>query len=587
MQASLIVNTVADDIFLVDWSTRVRSCNVRTNEHGYESCEADLDLPFYEAFNYYQQYGPLKIKVSWGSYRIWEGRIEDPTQIAGDQSGLKITALGGWSAYNDIPYNALWSDTAYDNWTITNQKIRPGVGMADQAYKQDLNDRLYFTLEKNAVYANNSDFADIFYAIPHNSTRDIVGISFDLEFLLPTNWRLDLFGRNTDFSGTVALATFTGSGVIQLKSFNITFAGKQLVDFLLYNLTGANYTNTLETGDWYAVISNVRVVTTTTNRIDTTLTVARAAGTNVTATVGSNARMFVGQRLNISNAAGTVAESVIVLSLTSTNQFNATFANSYAIGDIVRAHVVYPDEVIKHAVTTLNAANPSEVNADQSLIQSQAIDLDQVRYVDQYPTEIINELIEKSDTTARRWVAMVYDGKRLIVRPRGSGTTWYTDIAEIEIARTLSALYNSVYAIYKGARDNYELRTAIAADALSVSNYGITRRKAINADTLSSVQAAFVRDTQLAATKDPIPRAKVTIDRLLDQYDNPYPLFFARTDDIIVLRNLPPTLGAAYDKLRTLVIAGTDYDMVADTITLDLELPIPDINVQIAQALKG
>lgn len=587
MQVSLIVNTVADDVFLVDWSTRVRSCNVRTNEHGYESCEADLDLPFYEAFNYYQQYGPLKIKVSWGSYRIWEGRIEDPTQIAGDQSGLKITALGGWSAYNDIPYSALWSDTAYDHWAIVTQKIRPGIGFADQAYKQDRNDRLYITLEKNAVYANNSDFASFFYAIPNASSRDIVGISFDLEFLLPTNWKIELFSRNIDFSGFTSLATFTGTGTVQVRSYNLTFTGKPLVDFLIYNLTGANYTNILETGDWYAVITNIRVVTSITNRIDTTFTVARAAGTNVTATVGSNARMFVGQRLNISNGAGTTAENVTVLSLTSTNQFNATFVNSYGIGDTVRAHVVYPDEIIAHTGKVLNLINPNEISTDQILIQSQAIDLDQARYVDQYPTEIINDLIAKSDTSARRWVAMVYDDKRLIVRPRGSGVTWYTDIAEIEIARTLSALYNSTYAIYKGAREEYELRTANNTDALSVSTYGITRRNAITIDTLSGTQAAFIRDTQLAAQKDPIPRAKVKIDRLLDQYDNPYPLFFARTDDILVLRNLPPTLGAAYDKLRTLVIAGTDYDMVAGTITLDLELPIPDINVQIAQALKG
>lgn len=590
MRAEITVTTVADNVWLADWSTRARSCNVRTNQHGFESLEIDLDLPFYEAFNYYQQFGPLKIRAAWGSYRIWEGRIEDPTQLAGDHSGLKVTALGAWSAFNDLPYSALWSDTAFDRWDLVDNRIRPGVGIAKDMYAIDMRDRLYVSLQKNATYGNATDYAELFYQIPNLlSSRDILGISFDIETNLPNNWRIELNTRNTDFTGVTNQLTITTTGAVIVRSYNFSFTGKPLIDFIIYNNTGGNYTNLGETGDFYVVMTNIRVVSSVANRIDTTFTVARAAGANVTATVGSNARMYVGQRLNISNAAGTVGESVTILSLTSTNQFNATFLNAYAIGDTVRAYVIYPDEVIKHLVAVYNVANTTEISNVTSAIQSQAIDIDLAVFEDQYMTEIINDMIALGDTSTRQWVALIYEDRQLLVRPRGSGQVWYTDVSELEIARSLAEMFNSVYTIYPNPNeagiDN--LRTAITTDPLSISKYGITRRKAYKVETSIYTQAATVRNTLLEAQKDPIPRATIKIDRIMDQYDNVYPLFMARADDILILRNLPPILGTTYDKIRSLVIVGTDYDMLSNTLSLDLELPIPQVEVQIAKALKG
>lgn len=587
MQMQLAIFNITTDAMIVDWSTRVTACRVRTNKHGYESCEATLQIPFLEAFNYYQQLGPLKLKVSWGgSYRVWEGRLEDPTQFVDTSSGLKITAFGGWVAYNDAPVTMLWSDSQVENWrelTTTDT-----VGSYSQRFEINLTNQLYMTARKGESF-DNTRLGLIGYVTPHLGTRQIVGISFDFEFQAPNaTWEFRVDRRNSAWGFVANDILIAGNGALISGSRNYTMTVTDNLTFgLYYNGVAAVFAG--ETGDCYFKITNVRIVTSAVNRIDITLTANRAAGANVTATVGSTARMFVGQRLTISNLAGTVGESVLVLSIGSATQFNASFVNAYVIGDIVRAHVIYPDEIMKDCVSILNALNPTQVASDTTLIQSQAIDIDQAIYEDEYPTDIINQLLARSDnqTTPRQWVAMVYDQQRLIVRPRGTGIAWFTDITSLEVVRTLTQLYNSVYAVYKDVSNKRNLRTASNTDATSVTKFQITRRKPVEVDTTSETQATKVRDSVLALQLDPIPRASIKVDRIFDIRGNPFPLFYIRADDTLTLRNLPPILGSAYDKIRVLVITRTDVDLIANTMTLELEIPMPDLSVQLAKALKG
>lgn len=586
MQIQLAIYTLAD-VLIADWSTRVRACTVRTGAHGYESCEADLALPFYEAFNYYQQLGPLKLKVVWGSYRVWEGRLEDPSQFAGTVSGLKITALGGWVAYNDAPIVALWSASRYDGWReITDTDT---AGSISQRFEVDTSNRLYMAARKGESF-DNAHLGMIGYVTPHLGARQITGISFDYEFKAPSaTWELRVDRRDSAWGFTANDITVVGNGLVKTgtRSYVMT-ATDNITVGMYYNGVAVVFAG--ETGDCYFKITNVRLVTTVTNRIDTTLTVNRAAGTNVTATVGSTTRMFVGQRLNVTNPAGTVGESVLVLSIGGATTFNATFVNGYVIGDIVRAHIVYPDEIIKDCVATLNTLNPTQVASGVDLIQNQAIDLDQVIYEDEYPAEIINQLLAKSDnqTPPRQWVALVYDDRQLIVRPRGSGVSWYADVNTLEVVRTLTQLYNSVYGVYSDAANKRNLRTAVNTDAASVLKFQITRRKAIQIDTSDSTQATNIRDSVLALQLDPIPRASIKLDRIFDEYGFPYPLFSIRADDTLTIRNLPPVLTSTlYDKIRTLVITRTTVNLLTNTIDLELEIPLPNVSVQLAQAMKA
>lgn len=573
---------------LADWSERAISCNIRSGLHGFESCEAEIRIPFYEAFQYYQQLGPLKLRVNWGSNRIWEGRLEDPTQFTGIVSGLRVVALGYWVAYDDARYVAAWSAVGTDRWRVVNETDLAAYVPA--RYQIDTNQRLSMAPQKNATYANagvNLVIAGLLHQIPDGSSKQYVGVSFDYEFICPAGWEFGWGTRPTPGGAFTSVGTIAATGALLTGCINTTFAAANLFQFYLYyNAASAAYAG--ETGANYVRITNVRLVASSANRINTTFTANRNAGTNVTATVGSTARMFVGQRLQIDNGSG-VGESVIVLSIGSATQFNATFAKNHVIGGTVTAHLVYPDEIIEHCTSVMNAINPSQVNADLTLIQSQAVDIDDAYYDDDTtPMQVISDLIARGDdqTTPRQWVAMVYDDQKLIVRPRGSGAAWFTDVTDLEVVRTLTNLYNSVYGVYADANGR-KLRTAASTDAASVAKFGITRRTMIEVDTNDSVQATRIRDKVLGLQQDPIPRATIQLDRIFDQYGNPYPLDSVRADDMLTIRNLPPILaGSGYDKIRKLVIHHTDYDVINNELTLELELPMPNTNVQLARALQ-
>lgn len=584
MKIQLSISTTAN-VFLADWSTRVKSCHVRTGVHGFESCEAELELPFLEVFLYYQQLGPLKLKVSWGNFRVWEGRLEDPTQFAETKSGLKIVAFGAWVALSDAPYTALWSTATVSGWRPV--LVTENAGMSPDRYIFDTQNRLFISPIKNAAIGASTDVGALTDETPDGGSRTIVGCSFDYDLLLPVNWNAQLVTQLRDFTSRAQVWILAATGALQRGSINITFTGRDRLEFNIFNTAGvAAHPN--ENGANYLKITNLRLVTSTTNRINTTLGTNIAAGTRIV-TPGSMARIYVGQRLFISQGSVTVGESVVVTAITSTT-FTAVFAFAHITTDTVHVHVIYPDEVMKDCVSTISTLNTTQLSSDQVLIQSQAVDLDQAVYEDQLPSEIIAQLIAKSDnqTTPRQWAAMVYNDQKLIVRPRGSGSAWYTDVTSLEIVRTLTQLYNSVYAVYKDTANKRSLRTVVSANSDSVLKFGITRRKAVVVDTTDSTQATRVRDSVLALQIDPVPRASVMLDRIFDKYGNPHPLFFIRADDTLTIRNLPPILAAVlYDKIRTLVITRTDVDMIQDSINLELEIPLPDVAVQLAQALKG
>jgi hypothetical protein len=268
---------------------------------------------------------------------------------------------------------------------------------------------------------------------------------------------------------------------------------------LIYNATGANYTYTGESGANYLQVTSLRWVSSTTNQINTSLTANRAAGVNVTATVGSTAGMYVGQTLYIG-----AAEAVTVLSIGSSTQFNATFTASHLVAAAVRAFVIYADEIAKHLASVTNFANATQLSSTTALIQSPALDLLNESYEDQYPEDVLDYLTGLGDSASRTWEWGVYEDRLLYFRPRGSaGRTWYIDAPSLDIERTLDTLHNSVYAVYKV--NGVTVRGAVNGDSGSITRYGVTRQLALSVNTNSSIQAAAQRDAALSRPEEPDP----------------------------------------------------------------------------------
>jgi len=588
MRGQLSIWNPAGTTLLLDCSEITTSCVARDGEHGNESLEAEIDVPFHIVFNFFQQLGALQVRANWGGYGIFRGRLEDPTQIIETDVSLKIVALGYWSAFSDTFYTAMWSITDLSLFrTISKLEL---FNRRPERYEIKISDRILIVPRKNEQFgggASDLKIGSVVYNIPDDSTKEIIGISFDYQFIAPTNWIFQCNAATFDYATLTNVLSVNATGALITASVNATFTARNRIVFdLLYN-SGVATTYTGETGDGaYVDISNVRVVTSTTNRINTTLTANRAAGSNVTATVGSTARMYIGQKLQI-NAGTATSETVTVLSIGSATQFNATFVNAYTTGQAVQAHVVYPDEIIKDCITTVNTLNPTQIIADTSGVGSQAIDLDNAVFEDVTCADVINDVIKRGDaaTTPKVWIAQVFDDQKLLVKQLGTGRAWVTDIEDLQVVRSLTQLFNSIYAIYKTA-DNRKMRSPVSANAPSVTKFGITRRKGVQVDTTSETIATQYRDVYLAAYQDPIPRASVKITFIEDNAGLNYKLFAVRSNDQITFRNLPAILGIVYDKIRTLVIKRRTYDLIKDEITVDLESNLPSIDQQLARVLK-
>lgn len=569
---------------LLDATYRASGVSFNTGEHGDESMSAFVRLPQHEAFRIFDAGSVLHVVVAdvYGRTRF-EGRLEDVTIQAG---GIQIVAYGYWRALSDIPYNALWSVSKYDQFFVfTTQQI---AGVIPDRFDFRNEDHILITPTKNSVQGTTAGDAMIGYTVVtgNGSSRTIVGVSFDFTFVAPAaNWRAALQSRDATY-GAIAndwLITAAGAGTTT-GSINVTIANASIVNFFM-DFSAANATYTSETGDGYLKITNLRIVTTTTNRINTTLTANRNAGTSVTATVGSTARMYVGQRLQIG---GTVSESVLVESITSGTQFIATFAQNHVTTNTVQAHVVYPDEIVSALVTHISGINSTQLSSSTASIQSPAIDLLDEMYEDELPSDIMTRLASLGDNQSppRRW-SVGAKGQSLYYQYLGyESRTWYVDVGDIQVEKTLDNLYNSVYAKYQTA-DNKTTRTSSNTDTYSSAKYGITRRLGIDTQTTSATQAGIQRDMMLADKKDPPAKASIKFSAIYDVQGVRYPLWMPRADDEIVIRNLSPETSTNIDRIRRFRISSTQYDADSRTLTVEPEQPRDTLEFMLTRQEKG
>lgn len=569
---------------VADYSARARDLVFATNDHGFAECHGFVPLSLADAFRLYDRPGTPHLVISDSGQLIFEGRVEDVNIARG---GVTFGALGYSRAMGDAPYTAMWSNASVADWRpLTGDDVTGGT---PERFEMDTQNRLYITPQKNSTQAN-TNIGAIGYQIPDGSSRSIVGISFDYSFTAPVNWQARFRRGDANFGTLTDPWTLNGTGAAQTGAVHFTLTACQSMQFFLFfNAAAAVFAG--ETGSAFLKITNVRLVTSITNRIAVAFTANRAAGVNVTATVASTARMYVGQSVQVSNIAGTVSESVTVLSIGSGTQFNATFVNAYVIGDVVQAHVIYADEIAKDLVSTISTLNSAQLQTSTALIQSPGLDLLNETYSDRYPNDILNYLIGLGDnqTIPRKWEWGVYESRFLFFQPEStSNRTWYVDISDLEVERTINALYNSAYGVYANSAGR-ALRTATSTDPYSPTRYALTRRQAVDASTTSSTQAGIVRSASLTDTATPIPRVAIKIDSvyIYDANGARWPLWFMRAGDTIIIRNLPPTLTASIDRIRSFRLARTEYDVMNKTITVEPESPLPTLDALLARVAAG
>lgn len=554
--------------------SRLANVVVSKDKHGSKQLKFELELSLADAGRIIVEQRIYDVRVYWFAELVWQGRADE---IVSTLTGVKVSASGYWHAMYDTLHTSLWSTTDLSKWEVlTDAEVS---GIAKDTYDYDNKNRIYITIRKNVVIRNNNDFPIYAFRIPHENSlgAQIRGISFDAKIVLPTNFQFILGHRTWDWASPATDFLYASAGSTVTIPVNITYTGVDAVYFLIYNNIGGDFTNTFEAGGYYISVSNIRIVTSITNRIDTTFTANRAAGSNVTATVGSTARMYVGQLLQIKQ--GSISgETVTVLSIGSSTQFNATFINSYVIGDTVNAHVLYADQVVKDLISDVDNENDNQISTSYGLVNSPALDILDFVAEDMRPGDVISTLGAKGDnqTTPQFYIGGAWD-KTIFFNAVGTDAqTYYVDANDLEIVFTLDDLYNEIYATYKQA-GGLTLRSAFAVDVRSQVTYQLTRQDFTNADTTSSVTALVERDAYLADRKDTSNRGRVSFDRVFLANGGSVPLALVRPGDIFVLRNLPASIAVlgSVDKIRSFRLGETIYDVAANKLTVT-----PDIFIR-------
>lgn len=243
--------------------------------------------------------------------------------------------------------------------------------------------------------------------------------------------------------------------------------------------------------------------------------------------------------------------------------------------------------IVKDLISTTIAVNPTQLSPSTAWIQSTGVDLQNEIYEDTYPADILDHLAAIGDTAARAYEWGVWEGRQLHFRKRGSaGNQWHVDVTSLEFERSLREVYNSAYAVYSDA-NNATVRGATSSNVASVGRLGITRRKAVSAKTTSATQANTIRDTVLSDSADPMPRASIRFNQIFTASGAVVPSWRVRAGDTITIRNLPPTLAAITDRMRTFRISRTKYDAIAGVLTIEPESPLPRIETYLARQAEG
>jgi hypothetical protein len=224
--------------------------------------------------------------------------------------------------------------------------------------------------------------------------------------------------------------------------------------------------------------------------------------------------------------------------------------------------------IIRALIASVAAQN-AFMSAATAAVEDPGVTLLDEIYEDKRPSEILERLCQLGDnaTPSRLWEVGVWDNRDLYFRPRYSqAREWRVDAREVGIERTLEALCNSTYAVYRGA-GGQRLVTTTGSDTYSQARYGLVRQEAISVNTTSVTVATAARDAHLSDGKTPPVRASISIPSVYTSCGTLYPKYAVRAGDKIVVQNLPPT-SMEIDRISRFYIRDTSYRIDTDELTV-------------------
>ncbi len=238
--------------------------NPSDNEKGFEALSGFQKMQPWEAFWLYSLAPAKWLVLSFGGQTVWEGRLEDRKL---EPEGFRFTALGARRALDDAPYTALWSTKSFAGIKpVTAEEITKA---APERWAMDNNNRVWFGLVNGETYNNDDHYGLMVFRNPHRGEQKIKQITYNYDYTLPTNWKLEIMGYDEGFASGAVEQTYTGDGANHTATgVSLTLATpKDFVVFRARNATGGNVTVVAATGINYAKITNLRVKGTTSTNV--------------------------------------------------------------------------------------------------------------------------------------------------------------------------------------------------------------------------------------------------------------------------------------------------------------------------------
>lgn len=249
------------DNLILDTTPYAVSANMSNSKTGYEVLNIKLSLPAtLEAMVLNDARVHDVIATHQHGGVVWQGRLSGRS-LSGNE--LELSADGGFSAYRDDFYTAIFSTSRYKDWTQAGgeDSAPSGQNFAPEQWQMDNNSRLYIAPLSGSTYSGNGNAGTWRFEIPDKGRNHIKHISLDYEVRLPSlSWTFYIVGETAAGLQAVELAS-AGIGSVVSGSYSSTSISLDLV--VLYVMIEYDAmlgtTITQETGHYYGKATNLAI----------------------------------------------------------------------------------------------------------------------------------------------------------------------------------------------------------------------------------------------------------------------------------------------------------------------------------------
>lgn len=528
-----------------------------------DAIQVRFDASLIDALAYIRQRVQRVVVTAPG--RRWTYRATEPRLMT---NGVEIVGIGPAYDIDDAIYCALWSTTKTDVWEpMTNNQIS-----TYDAGKWDLdqNNRIYLGVRKGTTY-NASVAGGQTYAIPHRSSRPLTAVIFDFELTATAvGWIAELYATDDAFAAPVRIFQFPSIIGTQTGHRTILCGNVERI-FAAFQYISGSTIYAGETGSTRFVLTNVRVVTGLTGLISTTIPLGVGAIGSQVVTPASMAGIVIGSKLTIGN---TGAEEVTVTATTATT-FTATFTTTHPVGVKVAGwNGLTAREIAADVVA--DAAPLGGIRNTTALVAQDSSDQTEAEWINVPSSQVLGDLAERLG-----WFFKVRSDRVVQVAPAGTyGRAWLVNFDDIELARAYDFV-NVARATYEDSAGTFR-QTTDASDSISQSVLGVQRQGVIEAPTTSASQALSLRDQYLTASRWRGLRARYAIRQVLVD-GRMAPKLEVQPGDTIRLAKLGPWLNYSQTQAISFIVDRVRYDALGDVLEVEPLLPLPTLDVLLAQ----